>query len=192
MKLIGLAGHAGAGKDHTYHTLVEMFPDWKVARVAFADGVRMEVEEALTEGLARTHLPALWEKPYSYEVRRLLQWWGTELRRAEDEDYWVKKGIERIEGYERFADLVVVTDVRFENEAVAIREAGGIVAEVYADEIIRARRLGGALPPAHASEIIDFEVDAIIGNNSTPILPPAVNVYLGRPHAYTVTAGVEN
>lgn len=168
---IGLAGHAGAGKDYVYEYL-RKHSSKEVHRIAFADGVRFEVEATLTEGLTFTQgdgtffeldeLPALWRKPYPTEIRRLLQWWGTELRRSQDPDYWVTRGIERayevvnIDETYRRSSLIVFTDVRFENEAKAIDERGGIVLEVIAREEVRARRLGGALPPAHASEEIDF------------------------------------
>lgn len=53
---------------------------------------------------------------------KLLQWWGTDYRREQDTDYWVKK---------MFADMSVnldvalITDVRFPNEAQGIKQRGG-------------------------------------------------------------------
>jgi len=176
MKVVGLTGYAGSGKDYVCDTLKG---NYEAVRVAFADGVRLEIEETL---LARSPgqrgLEALWHKPYPDEIRRLLQWWGTEYRRAEDENYWVKKGIERIEDVYEFYDLVVVTDVRFGNEADAIHALGGIVLEVTASEDVRRQRLGGQLPPAHASEVIDFEVDGTIRNDDDTYVPTVLVDYL--------------
>jgi len=178
MKVIGLTGYAGAGKDYVCDLLVE---DYDAVRVAFADGVRLEIEDVLSPGTFSSHdhkLPAVWAKPYSPEVRKLLQWWGTEYRRAENEDYWVDKGVGRIQRAGARFNLIVVTDVRFVNEAKAIQGLGGIVLEVAADQAIRARRLGGSLPPAHASEVIDFETDGIIRNDDETKAPALLWEYL--------------
>ncbi len=187
---IGLAGKAGAGKDYVYEYLRKHSSRDLVHRVAFADGVRLEVEETLTEGLhfiegdgtswELDELPILWHKPYSEAIRRLLQWWGTDLRRAQNPDYWVTRGMERADRAAEIAEvhrrpsLIVFTDVRFENEAKAIDQRGGTVLEVIAPDDVRSRRLGGSLPPAHASEEIDFR-DFIHGtiDNGTDGVPPS-------------------
>lgn len=180
MKVLGLTGNAGAGKDYLYKVIKEELDGTTgeaVERVAFADGVRYEIADVL--GIDNPL--ALWAKPYPVEIRKLLQWWGTELRRAEDEDYWIKHAISRMEVVSEHADLIVVTDVRFENEAAAIRDLGGIVVEVYADPKIRAERLGGQLPPNHASEVIDFRTDAVVVNNIRPTLPDVLAEFLWPP-----------
>jgi hypothetical protein len=181
MRLIGLAGNAGAGKDHVYGVLAELLKPWHVERVAFADGLKFDIEDALD--VSPYALPAIRSKPYTPEIRALLQWWGTELRREQDEDYWVKKGMEMVHEAAAYSDLVVITDVRFANEADLIRANGGLVVEVYAPQKIRMLRLGGIAPPSHASEVIDFAVDAMIDNSDRTIIPPLVNEYIGRePH----------
>jgi phosphomevalonate kinase len=177
-KTLGLAGKAGAGKDYVCELIQGIYAahGLRAERVAFADGLKQDIEETL--GLNRgtcQSIPVLRQKPYTPEVRALLQWWGTELRRSQDEDYWVKKGMEMIE--RSTADLVIVTDVRFANEAEIIRDHGGIVAEVFAESHVRQERLGGVLPPEHASEVIDFEVDAIILNQGVTHLAE-VEAYL--------------
>ena len=180
MRVLGLTGYAGSGKDYTYAHLKETY-DGQVARLAFADGVRHEIEDILARPNSEIGkiLPALWEKPYPPEVRALLQWWGTEFRRAQDPDYWVKKGIERLEEYESVGiDLAVVTDVRFANEAQAIKEIGGLVVEVVAADHLRKERLGGALPPVHDSEVIDFPVDFHIISNHGLEIPWQVTQWL--------------
>ena len=164
--------------------LEEMLDPWTTERVAFADGLKFDIEEVL--GLTPHELTSIRSKPYSVEIRKLLQWWGTELRRGQDENYWVKKGMRMVNEAAGYADLVVITDVRFENEAGLIRANHGLVVEVYAPAKVRAERLGGNLPPNHASEVIDFEVDAMIDNSDSTIIPPTVNVFLGRPPAHSV------
>jgi hypothetical protein len=179
MNIIGLAGHAGAGKDHTYEYLRDLLSPLYVERIAFADGLKFDIESAL--GVLPFDIPAIRSKPYSDEIRMLLQWWGTELRREHHgDDYWVLKGMEMAEEASAYAHLVVVTDVRFENEAAVIRDRGGIVVEVYAQRATRLRRLG-SLPPAHASEEIDFYIDAMIDSDTDgdSIVPAVVLDWLG-------------
>lgn len=180
MHVIGLCGQAGAGKDFVYRKIER----WLTAlgetslRVSLADNVRLEVEGYLNEG---RYLPKLWEKPYSTEVRRLLQWWGTDFRRAEDEDHWVNITAGEIEDIEREneTDVVVVTDIRFGNEADMIRSFGGLLLQVTASRDTLKERLGGEVAPSHPSEVIDFATNGVILNEDSPIFPPNLVRLLG-------------
>ena len=58
--------------------------------------------------------------------RRILQHVGTEVFRAIDADFWVKKAINELRNVGALA-RVVFTDLRFENEAAAIRNEKGAV-----------------------------------------------------------------
>lgn len=185
MNVIGLTGYAGAGKDYVCDLLRTQFDNagLMATRIAFADGVKQDIEETLglsdfaAKGITATKLR---EKPYSPEIRKLLQWWGTDLRRAEDEDYWVKLGIAQagVEWNMGGADLIIFTDVRFQNEADVIHNAGGLVFQVVAEDSLRAERVGGTLPPSHASEVIDFEVDGIIQNSGMTEYPIELVLFL--------------
>ncbi len=150
-KWIGLVGRAGVGKDYTYTQMYRIDP--QAVRIAFADGVRLDVEAVLGRSLK-----VLWEKPYPDEIRRLLQWWGTDLRRAQSPDHWVMVGEKRAALLHGTGSYPVFTDVRFQNEADLIRKHSGILVRVVASNDVRKRRLG-ELPPDHASE---FESDDII------------------------------
>lgn len=174
MKLIGLTGKAGSGKDHVCRILQTLFPG--TVRVAFADGIKTDIEQALG---AHT-IPALHNKPYTHETRSLLQWWGTELRRSRDPEYWVSIALPKIElARVQGAPLVVVTDVRYENEAETIDALWGLVVKVEAADLIRKERLGGTLPPDHLSERLGFPVQASIVNNSEPIADDETVKWLG-------------
>lgn len=170
MRWIGLTGRMGSGKDFTYSRIAQLADvdhdpvQFRVFRASFADGLRNEIEETLG-----AELNVLWTKPYPEEIRRLLQWWGTDLRRSEDPDYWVKVGIQSAKAaqYGVFAEAVpVFTDVRFPNEADAIRKEGGIIVRVMAPFDLRVERLGQH-PPNHASEtamdgyLPDMVVDSV-------------------------------
>jgi len=95
-------------------------------------------------------------------VRRILQWWGTEYRRAGDPDYWTKAWGRKIEQLDLRTMLVLVDDVRFMNELNVIREHGGL--------IIKIERPGFDGANSHSSETSLDEYqgwDAIIDNNGT-------------------------
>lgn len=55
-----------------------------------------------------------------HHFRSLQQWWGTEYRRAQDEDYWVKQLVGKVRGEGNF----FVDDCRYPNEYDALRAAG--------------------------------------------------------------------
>lgn len=142
-RIIGLTGHKQSGKDTVFSLMEEVIP---CRRIAFADPLRAEVlrvlggvdpipddappmlklmlEEELREigaippGMEIAH-------PYTSRVRRILQWWGTEYRRAQDADYWLKRFLEAVRAAPD--SLWVVTDVRFINEADCIKREGGIL-----------------------------------------------------------------
>lgn len=83
----------------------------------------------------------------SLTFRQILQLFGTEYRRRQDPDYWVKRLEEKLKGHER----VVIDDVRFPNEVEMIHRLGG--------RVIRIDRPGPA-ESTHASEI---ELDSFDG-----------------------------
>ena len=90
---------------------------------------------------------ALWtEKPPV--LRALLQEYGTEVRRDADADYWVRAWTETLPADRPFGGVpgwprIAVPDVRFTNEAAALRRLGGHLVKVA-----RSGLRGGA----HASE----------------------------------------
>ncbi len=63
-------------------------------------------------------------------VRRILQWWGTEYRRAQDPDYWTKAWDRKLQDYDLTGTHVLVDDVRFVNELEIIKKNGGIFVRI--------------------------------------------------------------
>ena len=172
--LVGLIGRARSGKDTAAAALVE---ERGFTRLAFADPLR-EIALALDPFVGSPALPgdlapfrgvrlstaidALgWERAKDTipEVRRLLQRLGTEGGRAVlGENVWVDAAFAKVTATD---GPVVFTDVRFPNEADAIREAGGL--------LLRVVRPGVAPVAAHASEtaLDGYEVDADVWNDGT-------------------------
>jgi hypothetical protein len=71
-------------------------------------------------------------------------------RRSEDQDYWVKRAFESIP---KGTNLVIFTDVRFKNEAAAIKEKGGhtiLVTRLREDGI---QHIATDRPASHPSEM---------------------------------------
>jgi len=100
----------------------------------------------------------------SYKHRALLQFWGTEYRRAMDEDYWVNKVAEFIKASDD--KNFVIPDVRFMNEFEYIQRENGIAVKVFG------RDVGGEKGQSHQSEtelavLDDSEWDVVIKNHKT-------------------------
>lgn len=63
--------------------------------------------------------------------RQILQWWGTEYRRAQAPDYWTHIVSKRIRWHMlQHERRFVITDCRFDNEAECVRAMGGQVWQV--------------------------------------------------------------
>ncbi|QOP64329.1 deoxynucleoside monophosphate kinase [Arthrobacter phage London] len=147
--LIGLIGKKRTGKDTFAAKLVR---DHGYTRVALADPLR-EAALALdpivgtfplnSEGVLRVREWRLsevidelgWEKAKDYvpEVRRTLQRLGTESIRSLDDQFWIRTAFQRIDALRAEGKPVVVTDVRYPNEADAIREATGYLVRIVRD-----------------------------------------------------------
>jgi hypothetical protein len=147
--LVGLIGKKRTGKDTFAAVLVEKHG---YERVALADPLReaalaldpiMGTFPLLHEGLTRVREWRLsevidsigWEKAKDYcpEVRRTLQRLGTESIRSLDDQFWIRTAFARIDALREAGTPVVVTDVRYPNEAEAIRKAGGYLARIVRD-----------------------------------------------------------
>lgn len=175
--LVGLIGKKRVGKDTFAAVLVEEFG---FARVAFADPLK-EMALAIDPYIQAEHSYRLsdavdvlgWEgaKDAYPEVRRFLQRLGTDGVRQFDEDFWVRAGMRAAAAKRRPMRLntsdgraataprpVVITDVRYPNEADAIREAGGT--------LVRIVRPGVDDGDTHASEtaLDGYAVDYTVSN----------------------------
>lgn len=168
--IVGLAGYATSGKDTVASMLVK---NRGFVKIAFADLLRQAVRalnpivayQSLfpTEIRVRDALVA-----YGYdeskvkfpEYRRLLQAMGTEVgREIFGEDFWVDYTMRKVHSLE--ANFVVIPDVRFFNEAQAIRNTGG--------EVIRIDRLRTTAVNEHISEhaLDTYTFDFTIDNDGT-------------------------
>jgi hypothetical protein len=159
--IIGLSGYARSGKDTLAGMLIGLYG---YQNRAFANPIRnllyemnpqvrddCRVKEAVdTYGWdeAKVKFP---------EVRALLQNLGVGARTLFNDQFWVTQGLAGVKN----GDKVVITDVRFPNEAEAIKSLGG--------QVWRIKRLGIDAVNEHISETAmdDYPVDQIFINNGT-------------------------
>ena len=158
------------GKDSVADVLVRRYG---FVRRGFADALKDEVLDRLPrtlgaylehhEGLEDT-VDRRWQLVYGFKpdlIRALLQEYGTEVRRADDPRYWVKKVARWVEDCR--PQRLVVPDVRFRNEVEFVRALGG--------QYVRVDRPGAgpAARGTHASEseLDGIEPDYVVRNDGT-------------------------
>lgn len=134
--LVGMVGRARAGKDSVAARLVECHG---FRRYAFADALRrvalaadpiVTPVDTVAGSVRLSELVAEvgWEGAKAHrEVRRTLQALGVAVREV-DPDFWVAAVLEEVGWADR--PPVVITDVRFPNEAEAITSLGGVLVRV--------------------------------------------------------------
>lgn len=165
LKLIGVTGKARSGKDTVATILVE---EHGFVRTAFADPLKQAAailfdwppELAFSDSI-KEHLSPFW----NMTGREIMQKFGTEAMRGTfGEDFWVKRWVTE---YARLSPKhsIVVSDVRTDTEANAIRDLGGIIVHLRRDSA----GLAGA-EGLHSSEAgikFDKASDIWVDNNGT-------------------------
>lgn len=160
--IIGLSGKARAGKDSVAQMLVE---DYGFTRLAFADVIKTCVYALdpiiSLSGLRLQHLIDAngWEAAKEFpEVRRLLQVFGTEVgRNLIDEQIWIEMTLAGAKA----SSNIVISDVRFKNEAEEIKYQGG--------QVWRITRAVGDTIDFHRSEtdLDSWNFDYYVPNNGS-------------------------
>jgi hypothetical protein len=164
---VGLSGWARTGKDTVASVLVE---NYGYKRVSFADPMR-EALRRLSPNIRLADMSSVplasavhgmgWEdlKGMSPDVRELMQRMGTEVGRDMfGQNFWVDLAINNIPD----GSKVVFADVRFPNEAEAIKALGG--------EVWRVMRSGVGPANDHISEhaLNDYHAfDQLLSNNGS-------------------------
>jgi len=165
MAIIGLTGYARSGKDTVAGILVN---EYGFTRVAFADKIKellWHVNPLLETfyDLQSSVDEIGWEESKKdSEVRRLLQDLGVGARTIFGEDFWVNQVVDKLGcAWVGYDNNVVITDVRFVNEADALKREGG--------QLWRVKRPGVEAVNNHISESnMDFyKVDQILHNGGT-------------------------
>lgn len=171
MTLIGIGHTARAGKDTAAQALVR---DLGYTRIGFADALKelaLEADPMVLRAVGAVnvrpdHGTLKWvvrtngwddAKARMPEVRRFLQNLGVGARKVFGEDVWVDRVMLLAQGI----DKLVVPDVRFPNEAAAIKAAGGHLVKIERNAYVGVGR-------NHESETALAEFDGwdkVIPNN---------------------------
>jgi hypothetical protein len=144
-RLFGLIGKKRSGKDTFASMLVE---EGGFRRLAFADPLKEAAlrldpivgRPALPDQLAPSSDVRLsqaierlgWERAKDSipEVRRILQYLGTDAIRYIDDGFWLREGLRRASEAASEGIPAVFTDCRFPNEADGVRERGGTIVRI--------------------------------------------------------------
>lgn len=137
--IIGLVAKKGFGKTTASNILKKHWGD-EMVQINFKDGLIAELkqnfpdllreieEQEFINRFARCDMSLKYgidlfaEKPPL--IRALMQNYGTEVRRRDNPNYWVNKWIDKAMLINR---NIVVDDVRFNNEAEAVKVGSGIL-----------------------------------------------------------------
>ncbi|MEU5974285.1 hypothetical protein [Streptomyces sp. NPDC047315] len=174
---VALIGAAGSGKDTVGARLVARY---QFVRVAFADPVRtlaLDLDPIVSTvpgmygpiPLRLSHVVRIegWDQAKQRaEVRRTLQRVGQSLR-DRDPEVWVRPALDKLSVADRWSLPMVITDVRYRNEAHALRARGALLVRIVrpgdhdhqADQDARAHR--------SETELAGIPTDAVLTNGGT-------------------------
>jgi len=127
IKIVVYIGVMGSGKDYQAHKLIT---NQNYVKVAFADEVRKDLwkligwepkTEQAYEDFKNHKFVNL--DGSTYTGRDLLQRYGTNIRREEDENVWARKTVQTLKKHIKSGlTKFVITDCRFENEVEYLKQ----------------------------------------------------------------------
>jgi len=160
MKLIGLTGLPRCGKDTFAERLVGHHG---YVRRAFATPLKAAAAILLgrevwemegQQGFDRDAILPEW----GFSTRDFLQKLGTEcLRNQIRQDFWIKKMLNSM----RMSDSIVITDVRFTNEAKLVRDLGGTIIGIARPGLVRSSHVSDAPIAADAIVLNDAGINEL-------------------------------
>lgn len=174
--LYGMSGKMGSGKD-TIGDLIKSsneLKEFKIVKTSYATPLRKEISDIARQVKFHKPLEIIAE---DYNVtkkelinllkfldgksifdrtkgtRKAIQYWGTNVRRKQNPNYWVNKTVDLILDMIVDGKSVYVSDARFPNEVYAIYDLGGEVIRLDVPTSVRTDRIGfrdGAKPTMEA------------------------------------------
>ena len=132
--IIGITGNKGHGKDTAANT-IKLFLGKDTQIFSFAKPLKIAVSTLFNINENYFEDQQLKELPLSdwddKTPRQLLQWLGTDVLRKYDTDIFIKNMEKRIENTK---NDIIVSDVRFDNEANLIHRLGGKIIQIDSTE----------------------------------------------------------
>lgn len=150
--VIGFTGLMGSGKSEAANYLATRY---RFERVNFKDGLVKELKERMPDLL--DYMSHAFDVPVDElftlkppPMRALMQNYGTDVRRKENDRYWVDRWLDTLATTNALS--FVADDVRFMNEADAITSAGGVIVRIIRTDVINTG--------SHASETEQSQIVA--------------------------------
>lgn len=135
--VIGFTGLAGSGKSTACQMVEEALED--VKRINFKTALIAEIK--LTFPLFLVMLADKYDESVDWlfenkppEFRAFMQNYGTELRRGPNPEYWTDKWKVAVLMNKEYH--IVADDVRFLNEAQAVKEVGGVIIRIERTDLV--------------------------------------------------------
>ena len=152
---IVIAGKMGYGKDYVGNLIKNNFTN--VEKISFADALKEEVEyiiylvksdyslEKIAEemNVTKNEILPMYESMVQFDnvnkltvnkknstIRFMLQYWGTDVRRKNNENYWVQKTVDKILEINKLGNVALITDGRFPNELKGVSKLNGITIQL--------------------------------------------------------------
>ena len=152
---IVIAGKMGYGKDYVGNLIKDNFLN--IEKISFADALKEEVEYIINlvksnyslENIAKEmnvtkdEVLPMYEAIFQFDnvneltvkkknstIRFMLQYWGTDVRRKNNENYWVQKTVNKILEINKLGNVALITDGRFPNELKGVSELNGITIQL--------------------------------------------------------------
>lgn len=200
--LYAMSGKMGAGKDTIGNMISNELKKKKydVVNMSYSTPIKKEMSELISffhnvDSISKTaqnfnaeekdvltflnliNGKSIYER--SPEARLAIQFWGTDVRRKQDPDYWVKKLTELTVNGINNDKCVYISDVRFPNEANSVYDLNGKVIRLTASAETRIERImkRDSLRPSieqltHKSEtgLDDYNFEKLFNGNDTPEL----------------------
>lgn len=168
VKILGLSGIAGAGKDTAALTIKESKKNVDI--YAFAGPLKEACRILFNfsnEQLYDTVVKEEYDERWKRSPREIFQWLGTDvLRNHVNQDFFIMNMQQRIDSSK--ADYIVITDVRFDNEAEYVKSLGGKVIKIERNMDESSENNGKTTKHSqHITEkgISTHLIDAVVKNN---------------------------
>ena len=125
--IFGISGIARCGKDTLGRHLIAKLQKsgFPTIPISFASVLKYDLDPFLKE---KVNISAFTENTQEKEIiRPLLVAYGTNVCRRIDPDHWIKKIEKQVKASINSKIIVVITDVRYENECKWIKDNGGFM-----------------------------------------------------------------
>lgn len=208
--IFAMSGKMGSGKDTIGNeiTKADCVKDYTLINMSYASPVRTEMVEIL-EAYKTMSAQEINDKfdvsifkvkklvdligddsvyERSISSRQAIQYWGTDVRRNQNNNYWVNKIVELSIKLINENKSVYITDVRFPNEAMSIIDLGGKIIRLEVSTSTRKSRImsrDGIVPTDeqlnHISEVSldNYEFEKVFdGTESLQTLTHQAKVYI--------------